>query len=70
MSTVTLTLPDDKLAVLADMARQEGTTVESFLERVVVERALQSSVVPDDVFRRAMDDSFREHAELYRRLAK
>ena len=69
MSTVTLTLSDDKLARLADEARDRGLTVEALLEQVAADHVARGRVVSDAAFQKAKAHTFRENAELYRRLA-
>jgi hypothetical protein len=65
MSTITITLPDDRLARLKDRAARAGVTPEQLL-RESVETWLDR---PDEDFLRAADYVLNKNAELYRRLA-
>lgn len=65
MSTITLTLPDDKMARLADEARERGLAVEALLEQVASDIADRRTA-----FDTAAAYVLRKNAELYRRLAQ
>ena len=65
MNTVTLTLPDDRLLKLQEMAERLGVTPED-LVRISVEELLNR---PEEAFRSAADYVLRKNADLYRRLA-
>jgi hypothetical protein len=74
--TFTIQLSDAKVGILQPQAQREGVTVEQYVQNIV-ERIVDSSngdasilQVDDARFRDAMASSFRENAELYRRLAK
>jgi hypothetical protein len=65
MSTITITLPDERLAKLREAAVRYGVTPED-LARVGVEELLSR---PDEAFQQAVDYVLRKNDELYRRLA-
>jgi hypothetical protein len=65
MSTLIISLPEDRLRKLEDIARQFGIAPEE-LVRASIEELLAR---PDDDFRRALDFVIDKNAELYRRLA-
>jgi len=65
MNAITLTLADDRLAQLQEMAARFQVSLEE-LVRVGVEELLAQ---PDDVFQRALTAVLEKNAELYRRLA-
>jgi len=65
MSTITITLADERLAELRDLAARFKVSPEE-LARVGVEELLSR---PEDAFRRATDYVLGKNAELYRRLA-
>jgi hypothetical protein len=60
-----LTLPDDRLLKLREMAERLGVSPKE-LVRISVEELLQR---PDEAFRNAADDVLKKNADLYRRLA-
>jgi hypothetical protein len=65
MSTLVISLPEDRLRKLEDVARQFGVAPEE-LVRASIEELLAR---PDDDFRRALGFVIDKNAELYRRLA-
>ena len=65
MTTITISLPDDRLAGLKQMADRFGVTPEE-LARVGIEELLAK---PEEDFERAMNYVLKKNAELYRRLA-
>jgi len=65
MTAITVTLSDDRLAQLQEMATRFQVSPEE-LVRVGVEELLAQ---PDDVFQRAVATVLKKNAELYRRLA-
>ncbi|OGG55603.1 MAG: DNA-binding protein [Candidatus Handelsmanbacteria bacterium RIFCSPLOWO2_12_FULL_64_10] len=65
MTTITLTLPEDRLLKLKEMAGRLGITPED-LVRVSVEELLGR---PEEDFRKATDYVLKKNADLYRRLA-
>lgn len=65
MNAITVTLSDDRLAQLQEMATRFQVSPEE-LVRVGVEELLAQ---PDDVFQRVIAAVLKKNAELYRRLA-
>jgi len=65
MSTITVSLPEKRLAELSEMANQLGVVPEE-LVRASVEELLTR---PEADFEQAMKHVLKESAELYRRLA-
>ena len=65
MNTITITLAEDRLAKLRDLAARLKVSPED-LARVGVEELLSR---PEDAFQRAADYVLGKNAELYRRLA-
>jgi hypothetical protein len=65
MNVITITLSDDRLAQLQEMATRFQVSPEE-LVRVGVEELLAQ---PDDVFQRVVAAVVKKNAELYRRLA-
>jgi antitoxin FitA len=65
MSSITITLPDDRLQKLKEKAVQLRVSPEE-LVRASVEEMLER---PEEDFRRALDYVLHKNAELYRRLA-
>jgi hypothetical protein len=65
MTTITITLSDDRLLKLKETATRLGVSPED-LVRVSVEELLTR---PEEAFKRAMDHVLEKNAELYRRLA-
>ena len=64
MTTVTITLPDERLSKLKELAASLGVSSEE-LVRVSIEELLTR---PEKAFRQAADYVLRKNAELYRRL--
>jgi len=64
MTTVTITLPDERLSKLKELAASLGVSSEE-LVRVSIEELLTR---PEEAFRQAADYVLRKNAELYRRL--
>jgi antitoxin FitA len=65
MTTITITLPDDHLVKLKEMAARLGVTPED-LARVSIEELLSCS---EDRVQRAITYVLTKNAKLYRRLA-
>jgi predicted transcriptional regulator len=65
MTTITITIPDDRMTRLEEIAVRFGVTPEE-LVRVSLEDLLAK---PEDDFRRAVDYVLNKNDELYRRLA-
>lgn len=65
MNAITVTLSDDRLAQLQEMATRFQVSPEE-LVRVGVEELLAQ---PDDVFQQVVAAVLKKNAELYRRLA-
>jgi hypothetical protein len=64
MHTLTITLSDDRLAQLQEMAARFGVRPEELI-RISVEELLTR---PEDAFQRAVQYALEKNAELYRRL--
>ena len=65
MTTITISLPDDRLQKLKEIATRFSVAPEE-LVRVSIEELLTR---PEDAFQRAVDFVLGKNAELYRRLA-
>lgn len=65
MSAITITLPDERLMALKEIATSLGVSPEE-LVRLSVEDLLAR---PDDAFRQAVDRVLQKNEELYKRLA-
>ena len=65
MSAITITIPDDRLLKLKELASRLSVTPEE-LVRVSIDDLLGR---PDEAFDRAVDRVLEKNAELYRRLA-
>jgi hypothetical protein len=65
MTTITITLPDDRLLKLKERATRFSVSPEE-LVRVSIEELLSR---PDEAFQRAVNYVLEKNAELYRRLA-
>lgn len=65
MTTITITLPDDRLQQLKEIANRFRVAPEE-LVRASIEELLAR---PEEDFQRALDYVLRKNAELYRRLA-
>ena len=65
MSTLTITLSDERLAKLREIAARFSVTPED-LARVSIEELLAR---PEEAFQEAADYVLKKNAELYRRLA-
>lgn len=65
MNAVTITLSDDRIAQLQEMATRFQVSPEE-LVRIGIEELLTR---PDDAFQRAVTEVLKKNAELYRRLA-
>ena len=65
MTTITISLPDDRLQKLKEIATRFSVAPEE-LVRVSVEELLTR---PEEDFRRALEYVLDKNAELYRRLA-
>jgi predicted transcriptional regulator len=65
MSTLTITLPDDRLTKLKEIATRFNVTPED-LARISIEELLTR---PEEAFQRAADYILHKNAELYQRLA-
>lgn len=66
MTTITITLPEERFAKLQEMATRFHVNTED-LVRVGIEELL--SRPENDIFRSAVADTLKKNAELYRRLA-
>ena len=64
MTTITITLPDERVLTLKERATRLGITPEE-LVRVSIEELLAR---PADDFQRAVDYVLKKNADLYRRL--
>ena len=65
MTTITITLPDDRLLKLKERATRLSVSPEE-LVRVSIEELLSR---PDEAFQRAVNYVLEKNAELHRRLA-
>ncbi len=65
MTNITITIPDDRLLKLKEMAARFQVTPEE-LVRVSLEEILTR---PEDAFQRAANYVLKKNAELYQRLA-
>jgi hypothetical protein len=65
MTTITITLPDDRLLKLKERATRLSVSPEE-LVRVSIEELLSR---PDEAFQRAVNYVIEKNVELYRRLA-
>ncbi len=65
MDAITISLSNDRLAKLREMADRHGISPEE-LARVSIEELLTR---PEEEFQRAVDLVLEKNAELYRRLA-
>jgi hypothetical protein len=65
MTSISVTLPNDRLLKLQEIAARLGVTPED-LVRISIEELLAR---PDDAFQQAVDYVLNKNAELYRRLA-
>ncbi|MBI2504459.1 MAG: DNA-binding protein [Candidatus Latescibacteria bacterium] len=65
MTSLTITLPDDRMLKLQEVASRLRVTPEE-LARLSIEKLLAS---PEETFQQAVDYVLKKNAELYRRLA-
>jgi len=65
MTSITITLPEDRLAKLREIAARLNVTPED-LARVSIEELLTR---PDETFKRTAEYVLQKNSELYRRLA-
>jgi predicted transcriptional regulator len=65
MTSITITLPEDRLAKLREIAARLNVTPED-LARVSIEELLTR---PDETFKQAAEYVLQKNSELYRRLA-
>ncbi len=65
MTSITITLPEDRLAKLREIAARLNVTPED-LARVSIEELLTR---PDEAFKQAAEYVLKKNSELYRRLA-
>lgn len=65
MTTITISLPDDRLQKLKEIAMRLNIAPEE-LVRISIEELLTR---PEEEFRRVLDYVLSKNAELYRRLA-
>lgn len=65
MSSITVTIPDERLIMLQELARRFNVAPED-LVRVSVEELLTR---PEDSFKQTVDYVLKKNAELYKRLA-
>jgi hypothetical protein len=74
--TITIQLDEPGLQKLREEAEGLGVSVDQLAQAIVERHALRSpggmpsDVVDEETFRKVKADTFRENAELYRRLAK
>lgn len=66
MTTITITLPEERFARLQEVAARFRVDAED-LVRVGIEELLTRP--ENDVFRSAVEDTLKKNAELYNRLA-
>lgn len=64
MTSLTITLPDDRMLKLQEVATRLRVTPEE-LARLSIEELLAS---PEETFQQAVDYVLKKNAELYRRL--
>jgi len=65
MTSITITLPEERLAKLRELAAQLNVTPED-LARVGIEELLTR---PDETFKQAAEYVLQKNSDLYRRLA-
>ncbi len=65
MTSITITLPEDRLAKLREIAARVNVTPED-LARVSIEELLTR---PDEAFKQTVEYVLQKNSELYRRLA-
>lgn len=65
MNTITINLPDERFVQLKEAAGRLGVSPEE-LARASIEDML---MLPDEIFRRTLDNLLKKNAELYQRLA-
>ncbi len=65
MSSITITLPEERLAKLREIAARLNVTPED-LARVSIEELLTR---PDETFKQAAEYVLQKNSDLYRRLA-
>jgi len=65
MTSITISLPEDRLAKLREIAARLNVTPED-LARVSIEELLTR---PDETFKQAAEYVLQKNSELYRRLA-
>lgn len=72
--TITINLDEPSLSAPQEEASGLGLSVEhmadAIIRRQLRTRAGSATVADDEVFRKAMADTFPENEEVYRRLAK
>ena len=65
MSTLVISLPEDRLQKLEDVARRLGVAPEELVRASIEELLAQ----PEEAFRQALDFVLSKNTELYKRLA-
>ena len=65
MSNITVTLSDDRLAKLKNIAERYNVTLEDLVKVTIDEFIAQ----PDEAFQKAAQHILNKNSELYRRLA-
>jgi hypothetical protein len=65
MSTITVTVSDDRLSKLHEIAKRYNITPEDLL-RVTIDELIAR---PEEAFQQAADHVLNKNSELYRRLA-
>jgi antitoxin FitA len=65
MSTISVTVPDDRLSKLQEIARRYNITPED-LVRVTIDELIAR---PEEAFQQAADYVLNKNSDLYRRLA-
>ena len=64
MGAITITLPDERLMTLKEIATSLGISSEELVRHCVEELLAR----PDDAFQHAMDRVLRKNEDLYKRL--
>jgi hypothetical protein len=72
--TITIDLDGPGFSALAEEASGLGVSVEQLADTIIRRhlraRTAKGTIADDEVFRKAMADTFRENEEVYRRLAR
>jgi len=71
MATITIELEDTESEILNNEARELGLSVSQLASTIVGSHTRMTKGKPlDAAFQKSMTDTFRDHAEVYRRLAQ